>query len=342
MRRCEDCKIILESDAKFCPKCGRKVDETAAEKTLDQQQVLALLASANLYRARQEWDAALNEARRALELNPNDPQVASLLGLIYEQQGNFDEAAVWYRMAMQLNPNDTTIRARLERVTSSLATPKIAGLTRRQLAIVLSSSLLLVVLTALITLSVARPKGQVARETSTRTSTTKRTQIKTPATPSTSTSPGTNLTTPATSTYTGQPAPAPPAFRTAGEQAIRSKLAETQTLNGLGAVINDVIADPRSGTVVVTFHLPHTPARGLTKQQVLQTAWQIARTAFSSNSEVRSVTTRCIITPGGPETTQIGFVGDISRATWQALGDNPTQNQLESAFVNQWWNPQIV
>ncbi|MGQ9455291.1 MAG: tetratricopeptide repeat protein [Armatimonadota bacterium] len=342
MRHCEDCKIILESDARFCPKCGRKVDETATEKTLDQQQVSALLASANLYRARQEWDAALTEARRALELNPNDPQVALLLGLIYEQQGNFDEAVVWYRMAMQLSPDDTTIRARLERVTKYIATSKVAGLTKRQLAIVLSSSLLLVILTALITLSVARPKERAARETSYPTSTTKRIQIKTPTTQGTPSTTGTNLATPATGTYTGQSAPVPQAFRTAGELAIRSKLIEIQTLNGIGAVINDVIADPRSGTVVVTFHLPHTPARGLTKQQVLETAWQIARTAFSSNLEVQSVTTRCIITPGGPETTQIGFVGDISRATWQALGDNPTQNQLRSAFVSQWWNPQIA
>jgi len=56
---------------------------------------------------------------------------------------------------------------------------------------------------------------------------------------------------------------------------------------------------------------------------------------------VRSVTTRCIISPAGPTTTQIAFVGDVTRSTMDGLGENPTDQQLEGAFTAPWWNPQI-
>ena len=49
----------------------------------------------------------MTDATAALEIDPNNAEVASLLAAIYEQRGNLDEAAVWYRIALELGPNYT-------------------------------------------------------------------------------------------------------------------------------------------------------------------------------------------------------------------------------------------
>ena len=53
----------------------------------------------------------------ALRMDPRNPDIASLLGGIYEERGMLDEALVWYQMALELNPDNGPDQERLERVT---------------------------------------------------------------------------------------------------------------------------------------------------------------------------------------------------------------------------------
>ncbi len=128
-------------------------------------------------------------------------------------------------------------------------------------------------------------------------------------------------------------------MRTAGEAAVRTGIATSKSVQDSGASVDDVIADPRQGVATVTFSLPMTTP--LTKSRVLAAAVAIAQEGFGANTEVKFVTGRCVAVPSGAKSAQIVFVGDIARATLQALGQSPTEEQMQGAFTNAWWNPQI-
>ncbi|MGC8863798.1 MAG: tetratricopeptide repeat protein [Armatimonadota bacterium] len=330
MRRCEDCKIILECDARFCPRCGKSVGATEADEPASAR-LAVLLTSANLHRLKQEWKEAISDAVAALEIDPSNAEVAALLASIYEQQGNAEEAAVWYRIALELDPQDTASRAGLQRAISNAGTAASGRGKTRRIVAAAAAAVALVVVTSLLTLAFSRPHRGPAPRRATRSAGAK-VQMKTPATPSSGVfgpaASGTNLT-----------LASPAAARTPGESALKAALAASETVRAYGAGIDDVIADPRQGLVVATFWLPATTP--VTRARVLSAAAAVARSVFNANAEVRSVTARCIITPGGPSTTQIAFVGEVMRSTMEGLGDNPTDQQLESAFTGAWWNPQV-
>ena len=50
------------------------------------------------------WDAARRETRRAVELAPNDAEVANFAGDIYRTLGDLDRALKWERRAIELDP----------------------------------------------------------------------------------------------------------------------------------------------------------------------------------------------------------------------------------------------
>ncbi|MCE5200405.1 MAG: hypothetical protein ABFD54_01055 [Armatimonadota bacterium] len=126
--------------------------------------------------------------------------------------------------------------------------------------------------------------------------------------------------------------------RTAAEQSITNAVSESQGVSGSGVTVDDAIADPRQGIVTVTFSIPLASAN---KSAIIATATAVAKATFGANSEVKFVTTRCVVTGSGSQSTQIAFVGDTDRATMTALSQNSTQEQLMQAFSAQWWNPQI-
>lgn len=330
MRQCKDCRIILENDVRFCPNCGKSV--ASGEGDEPDLRLAALLTSASLHKIKKEWDAAIADATEALEIDPNNADVASLLAAIYEQKGNKDEAAVWYRIALDLDPKNAATRVRLDRVTG------LDGRARRHLpwwwyAFASGAAALLVILTILLTVAVIKPQRVTERSAgdSRPREATRVSQVRSTTTPLEAPLAG------PTTASTGSPGAA--ASRTSGEQAVKDKLLQSERVLASGAKVDDLTADPRQGVVTVTFSLGHNPP--VTRARVLSTAWEVAREAFGSSSEAKFVTVRCLIAPGGPSTTQIAFVGDIARSSFESLGESPNSLQLEQAFRAQWWNPQI-
>ncbi len=342
MRKCEDCKIILDQDAHFCPNCGRALDEAGnAEAHEARQRLGVLMTSANLHRARQEWDEAIADATEALRLDPASPEAASLLASIYEQRGDSEEALVWSRIALDMDPQSITDRARIDRINRSLSgdlkrSPRGSGLDWRTWAIAAGAGLIVILLAVVMVLALgSRKQNTVAtgpKQPSERSS--RAVPIRAPG--SERSSSGERLSASET-TLSGSRGPATTQARTPAEVAIREAVARSDALRSARGSVDDVIADPRQGVAIITVSLPASASLG--KDTVIMAAAGAARAAFAANNEVKFVTARCLAGP--PGRAQIAFVGDTARETMQGLAENAAPEQIQAAFANTWWNPQL-
>jgi hypothetical protein len=82
-----------------------------------------LLAQANLERIRGQWNDAIDTCVRVLRSHPGNADAHSLLGDIYRDQGELDDAVQWYRMAVDLRPKGPDLEKlqKLERERERLA-----------------------------------------------------------------------------------------------------------------------------------------------------------------------------------------------------------------------------
>jgi tetratricopeptide (TPR) repeat protein len=62
---------------------------------------------------------AIQAFKRALELDPDAPNVAYNLGLIYRDRKEIDQALYWFRRAVQANPNDQDAKYYIQQLSST-------------------------------------------------------------------------------------------------------------------------------------------------------------------------------------------------------------------------------
>lgn len=346
MRRCEDCKIILDDDVRHCPKCGQDLSPSSPAARLASSDVTSLLASANLHRIRAEWDEAVADCTNALRLDPRNPDIASLLGSIYEERGMLDEALVWFQMALELNPNSEPDQSRLERVTKLTEAKRnkkdphsfhVFEMRTRLWAIGLGAIFVVIVAVAIITTLMKNrsPQSPVPRLTHNQQSQNYTPSVNEPGSslPQHAPQSGSSSSPTTASAQGGSP------VRTPGESYIRSELSTAQAITETGASIDDVIADPRSGVACVTFTVPFKGT--VAREQIIRASVAVARKTFDLNREVKFVTVRCIVQAGSAQGTQIAFIGDAARQSIDALSPTATNEQQASAFSRPWWNPQM-
>ena len=341
MRRCIDCRIILDDDVKYCPKCGNEVksdDSTAQNSASDVQ---SLLVSASLHRSRGEWERAIADATDALRLDPRNSDVPSLLADIYEKQGMLDEAIAWYQMALEMNPDSATDKEHLERLSDLIleegrrkqATSYDSLQSRTKMwGLALGAVFVVIIILAVISVFKSRSNESAA----TQPVPTARPQYETtaPVAPPTQALPQRS---PDSSAPVAISSSGP--VRTHAESYIRSELAGSQEITTAGATVNDMIADPRSGVVSVTFTIRFTPH--LSKDNIITAAAAVARKTFDLNREVKFVTARCLIETGGAQGNQVAFVGDVARQSIESISPTATTEQITAVFTSPWWNPQI-
>jgi len=345
MRKCADCKIILDNDVRHCPKCGKEIASDAAPTPDPIMDVPRLLAAANLHKFRSEWDEALSAATDALRQAPRNAEITLTLGSIYEERGMLDEALVWYQMTLELDADSRQGKAGKDRVgmlisarrKEAAASPKDTDKRARLYGIGIGAAILLVII-VLVAWAALRSRQPTTNNRQPSTGNRQRSLTppisqpwaKRPASPEASAPPLSGATT------TTSAAGSATSLRTKAEQSIREGLSSAQPVTDTGASIDDVIADPRAAVATVTFSVP---LKGMvTRDQITRAAVAIARKTFDLHQAVRFVTARCVIQIPGADGSQVAFVGDLAR---EAVAANSTDQQLAAAFSHPWWNPQI-
>lgn len=120
---CTACGTKNALDANFCKQCGQKIDRTAPPSISEED--FAMPASAEdrvsdlLVRAFQKYEAgdldgAISACSEALALRPDSTSAHSLLGMLYERQGEREKAIAEYEKVLQLNPGSIADREKLD------------------------------------------------------------------------------------------------------------------------------------------------------------------------------------------------------------------------------------
>lgn len=119
---CTACGTKNGPDSNYCKQCGhrlekptQKISETDFARALpEDEQVNALLERA--YQLRKEGDlgAAIGLCREAAQLRPESTSAHSLLGRLYERQGDRMLALQEYERVLELNPGSIADRVKLD------------------------------------------------------------------------------------------------------------------------------------------------------------------------------------------------------------------------------------
>jgi tetratricopeptide (TPR) repeat protein len=128
MPRCQHCGAEAEETAGFCSQCGLPMRPPASDPAARAGQSPAtggsatypLLARANLLRMRGRWVEAAAACAEVLRTEPDNPSAHSLMGDIYENQGQLEQAIHWYDLALSLNPQSEADAAKKGRVQELL------------------------------------------------------------------------------------------------------------------------------------------------------------------------------------------------------------------------------
>lgn len=126
---CTSCGLKNAEDSNFCKQCGQRLEkflparitEADFERAMpEEEQVTALLEHA--YQARKEGnsEAAIAYCKEALRLRPESTSAHSLLGQLYEQSGDREQAIREYERVLALNPGSIADRVKLDELREDM------------------------------------------------------------------------------------------------------------------------------------------------------------------------------------------------------------------------------
>lgn len=120
---CPKCFANLPDSSVYCMECGARLpQEGVSRDTLylegSDPEVYPEIARANLLRMQGKWEEAVDTCIAILRRFPNNETAHALLGDIYADQGNLEEALRWYELAADLNPSNPLYRNKIERLTA--------------------------------------------------------------------------------------------------------------------------------------------------------------------------------------------------------------------------------
>jgi tetratricopeptide (TPR) repeat protein len=117
--RCSKCGTESPDEARFCRGCGQRLGEGASPGAqapttrTAEERGSRLLEDAFRYSEEGRVLAAIEACQEAIALNPNSTSAHSLLGTLYERQGDRDRAIREYEQVLALSPGSTAERRRL-------------------------------------------------------------------------------------------------------------------------------------------------------------------------------------------------------------------------------------
>jgi tetratricopeptide (TPR) repeat protein len=131
---CTQCGAYNGNDSRFCHQCGHRLQAERKIPPLDesvfqmdspeqQQKIKQLLDEALTHEAEGRLHEAALACEGVLVLDPANTSAHSLLGLIYEKQGDLQKAVAEYEKVVALNPDSVADRAKLEELRRRLRLP---------------------------------------------------------------------------------------------------------------------------------------------------------------------------------------------------------------------------
>lgn len=115
-KMCPQCFEINPLGATFCQLCGAAFTDSKESTEGSDQEVYRDLAQTNLLKMRGAYKEAVQVCLGILKRYPNNATAHTLLGDIYSEQGDLQQAAEWYEMALDLNPKSESDRRKLDEV----------------------------------------------------------------------------------------------------------------------------------------------------------------------------------------------------------------------------------
>ena len=130
---CPKCFEVNDRGATFCIECGAPLSDDPAAEGSDQE-VYREITQANLSRIRGDYKLAIDTCLAILTRFPNTGTAHTLLGDIYAEKGELEQAAQWFEMALDLRPESENDRRKHEAVKRRMAEQE-AATTAQQLGI---------------------------------------------------------------------------------------------------------------------------------------------------------------------------------------------------------------
>ena len=291
----------------------------------------AEIARANLLRMRGDYKGAVDQCLSVLKRIPEDGDTHTLLGDIYAEQGNLDEAIQWYEMAMDLDPKSNADLSKLNQVRQRLKDREAASAIAQLDIPVEKTNYVLIgvaVVAILLTLGIGSYMlGQ--RNTGSRVSRLAR-NLPVTAPPS--------VESDSNSEDNGNPVNEDPPTSTSDRQIPQEDAALTQMIgqrSSDGAHLLSASEDPRSKIVTLAYVVqPDEDERKI--------GAELARTTLSQSSDAQLVVLR------GIKSDRLGYVADVPRARWlESESDawkqaNPNVDAWISHLLTNEWVPANV
>ncbi|MCC6483748.1 MAG: tetratricopeptide repeat protein [Armatimonadetes bacterium] len=376
--RCASCGAQVDPAAKFCPHCGAVAPAMGNTEPQDHD-LTALLVSANLLRTRRQFTEAEEVCRDALAIAPEDAGAHALMGDIFMNQDRYKDAAVWYQMALDIEPQNVSVKSKAERaemlqkaqsirVQTSAAGAAVAanpdpqgkldsfvqsagyGTVRNIVLIAGVCLFALIVLAAMVSRSRDRrlPTEPLRQGAATQPASAAREAPQVPSSSVTQASPvpqgrtsAPQVVGSATGSVIEPSAPGTVVAPRPVEQQFARNLQRADVFQGGKAALRSVVADPRDNRVFVTVHVQ--PSQ--TRKAILESALGVAGGALMADRNVDNITVRVdteLPSDHTGTTTQIAFVGDISRTGVEKhKPQNDSLDTLNAIFSNTYWSSEL-
>lgn len=343
MRFCDHCLAPLSQDVTHCPECGLPVTSGTDDPLVHEEAerlVNPRLAQANLLRLRGQWDEAIRACAEVLRQFPSNVHAHALMGDIYRDQGNLEEAAQWYKLALDLAPDSVVDRQRLEQVQRELElrqqaqhqSQEVQHLQKQTRTLrILSASVIGVAVVIAIGITWAF-QSRIASETTPLSITTSRLAGDTSTAATTLPTPQRNgavitaptADEPATALGSvGTKAKTDTAWRTE-DDLLAEKVREWLRPHNVQPDLLTVTTDPLASHLLVTFGYTSE----VSKDVLYRTAWLAAAAVFALQPGAEAVRVRCLV-PVQAATAEkmlvLGFSVDLQR---KAMPPHPAETPL--------------
>lgn len=328
---CPQCFEINPLGATFCQLCGAAFTDSKESTEGSDQEVYRDLAQTNLLKMRGAYKEAVQVCLGILKRYPNNATAHTLLGDIYSEQGDLQQAAEWYEMALDLNPKSESDKRKLDEIRHKMEMKDKAE-TVEQLGIpekAPRSGLFIAICTAAIILV-----GAGAFWVGTAFQGMKTAKAETVLNRPVNLKPDKKVETePAKTDNNKEPKEEPktePTQTPANDGAMSaSDLGLLNVLRSQGAAgtqISAVLEDPRVPTIVVTAQQGQDATPELT-------ASKVAVDVYSSFNKYNSITVKVV------SNSNVVFVADVTMENYNTASANGKGPELATAtglFTNAW------